>query len=341
MPRLVQLLQNRLLKSRWLKWTVMCVALFYVWLKVDVHELLAAFAQFSHRTCLVAICLVLLSLIVGAWRWLMLLLAYGAQRPPPFSWLILAYWRALFFNTFLPGNVAGDVMRGWLTRSAFGEEDDGVATRTRHAKGGSRGGMQALTVVVQERVYGLLALLILTLVCLPLSHLTLFLPTAPLIATATFVAVVAIVSPALLRRVPTKVPFRSIRGLLQQIPALSRPLPLVFALVLSIGSQLIAALLGHCFVLELAPQVSALTSLTLMPLIVLAAYAPFTVAGLGMREVAFVTAYGYVGVSASDATAASLAYLAAQAAVALVGGAVPSPSPEQGPPTRSEVRRAP
>jgi hypothetical protein len=45
-----------------------------------------------------------------------------------------------------------------------------------------------------------------------------------------------------------------------------------------------------------------------------------SVAGLGVREAAFVVLFAHVGVSAANATAASLASMATQMTVALLGG---------------------
>jgi hypothetical protein len=57
----------------------------------------------------------------------------------------------------------------------------------------------------------------------------------------------------------------------------------------------------------------------LIPLATVATYFPVAVAGLGVREVAFVFLFGKVGVAAPDATAASLAMLATYSLLAGAG----------------------
>jgi len=64
-----------------------------------------------------------------------------------------------------------------------------------------------------------------------------------------------------------------------------------------------------------------------MPLIGASAYFPFTVGGMGIREMAFVKFYELVGIAEHDALAASLAFAAVVYSAAAVGGIVHALNP--------------
>src|SRR5688572_28560658 len=53
--------------------------------------------------------LVLVALLVSAWKWQLLLTAQGLSVPIPA--LFTSYLIGLFFNNFLPSNIGGDVLR--------------------------------------------------------------------------------------------------------------------------------------------------------------------------------------------------------------------------------------
>ena len=53
--------------------------------------------------------LVVVALLVSAWKWQLLLLAQGIEVPIPA--LFSSYLIGLFFNNFLPSNIGGDVLR--------------------------------------------------------------------------------------------------------------------------------------------------------------------------------------------------------------------------------------
>ena len=95
---------------------------------------------------------------------------------------------------------------------------------------------------------------------------------------------------------------------------------LALALALSVVTHTFVALTGHALVHAVAPGVPVVESLVLVPLAMIATYVPFSVAGLGVREAAFVFLFGKVGVSGADATAASLALMAVTMIVAGLGG---------------------
>jgi uncharacterized membrane protein YbhN (UPF0104 family) len=103
---------------------------------VDVHRVWELARGASLGWLLVAMAFYILSLVVGAWRWGLLL---HAQRVPIPLWtLVRSYMVAFYFNNFLPSNIGGDVVRIGDTAQASG-------SKTR-----------ATTVVMIDRILGLL-----------------------------------------------------------------------------------------------------------------------------------------------------------------------------------------
>src|ERR1700754_4554946 len=61
------------------------------------------------------------AVVIGFFRWIVLLRAYGAQRMPSYAEAVRVFCGALFWN-LLPGAVGGDLYRAYATRNCF---DDG------------------------------------------------------------------------------------------------------------------------------------------------------------------------------------------------------------------------
>lgn len=255
--------------------------------------------------------------LIAMVRWGMLLDAYGAAPVPAWDRLNLLFV-ASFHNTFLPGAVVGDLARAHLSRKAFGP--DGAAG--------------AYMVVFLDRAFGLVGLLLLcsiTQLIRPVAGVSsLRLPALlAFVAALTFAAV-----PFAARRVGPAVPGR-VGAWLTGLPVVVRPWNLVGAIVMSLGTHGCIALSTHALLDPLAPSVEVGDSLVLIPLIMASAYFPITVAGLGVREVVFITLFAPLGVTAGQATAASLASIGLQMLYALVGGVLQVVAPvevEEAPP---------
>jgi uncharacterized membrane protein YbhN (UPF0104 family) len=290
-------------KRKWL-WLVLRVvvalaALGWTFSKLDFGKLVDSVAEIAPWAFVLAVSMALGALVLGAFRWRVLLHAYGAARPPSLFFLTRVYHVGLFYNTFLPANVAGDVLRGHVTRSAF----DGMTG--------------AYLVVAIERVFGLAGLLLLGAVVLmfrPVGETDLRLIGIFGVLAALFAALAPVVG----RRLGSRLPGR-LGKLAASLPRVERPLLLVLVLLLSMGTQSVVALTGHTLLVSLHPTLALSDSFVLVPLAMISLYLP-TVAGLGVREAAFVFFFGKVGVSAEDATAASLAFFAVQLLVAATGG---------------------
>ncbi|MFO0586347.1 MAG: lysylphosphatidylglycerol synthase transmembrane domain-containing protein [Polyangiaceae bacterium] len=279
---------------------VTIAALAYTFSRMKLDELQGAVLRLTAGAFAIAVGLTLLNLVVAAVRWRVLLAAYGAKDVPGIAFLSRSQLVGFFYNTFVPGNVTGDVLRGHATRACFD------------------GPLGAYMVVGLERFFGLAGLFSLGAVGLfvhPLPGIRADLLAGGALAMALGIGLI----PVLGRRVGRFLPGR-IGKWASNLPAVARPSLLVVVIVMSLVTQAIVGLTGHVLLASITPQVSTLESLVLVPLAMIATYMPLSVAGLGVREAAFVFVFAKVAVARPDATAASLAFFAVCAVVAGIGG---------------------
>ncbi len=119
---------------------------FLFWRVVSPDETLDVLRQAELRYLLVAFLLFLVSLVVRAYRWFLLL--RGLERKVSFGRLVRLYFVGQFFSSFLPTQFGGDVMRA-LELTADTESSAAVGT------------------VLLDRMTGLLTLFLMGLLALP------------------------------------------------------------------------------------------------------------------------------------------------------------------------------
>ena len=129
-----------------IKISITLLALFYVSTQVDFADIGQRLLQANLSWVLVGFLLFNLSLVVRAFRWLLLL--HGIGSPIKFGRLVSLYFAANFFNSVLPSGFSGDVMRAI-------EAAQDVPART------------AAGTVLVDRATGLLALFMIGLAALP------------------------------------------------------------------------------------------------------------------------------------------------------------------------------
>ncbi|HJK89402.1 MAG TPA: lysylphosphatidylglycerol synthase transmembrane domain-containing protein [Polyangiaceae bacterium LLY-WYZ-15_(1-7)] len=251
-----------------------------------------------------ALALTFAGLTVGATRWRVVLGAYGAPARPPLRRLVQLYLVGFFYNTYLPGGVGGDVVRGVVTREAFGE----------------RGTTGAVAVVLVERVLGLVGLLLVVagvLAWRPPAELEGALPWALLGIAGALTAVAGL---ALARRLAPHLPGPLAR-LAGGLPTLASPGRFALATALSLVTQSLVALSGWVLLHGLDPRATLAQAFVVVPVAAATAFLPITVGGAGAREAAFVALCAAVSpIGETDATAAALAMWGAQLVVAGAGG---------------------
>lgn len=122
------------------------LALLYVFSQVDLADIGQRLLQANLNWVLIGFLLVNTSLVVRAYRWLLLL--HGIGSPIRFGRLVSLYFAANFFNSVLPSGFSGDVVRAV-------EAAQDVPAKT------------AAGTVIVDRATGLLALFMIGLLALP------------------------------------------------------------------------------------------------------------------------------------------------------------------------------
>jgi uncharacterized protein (TIRG00374 family) len=271
-----------------------------------------------------AVAIVLLALVMGAWRWHALL--HGAGIPLAVPRLARIYAVSTFSNTFLPTSAGGDVTRALLV---------------------TRRGPELPRVVVSvlvDRAGGLAGLITIAWLALALepervpdsTQTILGWTTLALALGVLALAVVALRGGRLARRVfPDRVLSiaRDARDVLRSYT--HNPGLIAFWLLLSVVYQALIAsqlvVLGHAIDVEL-PFATAAVALALVTLVTLI---PVSIGGFGIREGSYVVLLGSASIVASDATLISILSVATLLVASLPGaylimrgdvGASPEPS---------------
>lgn len=247
--------------------------------------------------------LALALMTVGAIRWGMLMRAFGAQGVPGGVTLLRLVLIGLFYNTFVPGAVGGDIVRGVISRRLFSNR----AT--------------PYVVVFLERIIGLSALgivfLIGVLIGPPLVDMT---PFWPWIAALAGGGVLLLLVGVLTGR---------FKRLFARLPVVERPAQLGLAFAISfVGHGLSLAIFG-ILVWGLGLPITGNTLLQVVPLGLIAAVIPLAIVGIGPREVALVGLLGLQGIAKGDALALSLGYAATMIMLAGIGGLMQLIAPPQ------------
>jgi len=282
---------------------------FLLW-KIGLGETVAVLRAADPRPLGVAFGLFLVSLVIRAGRWAVLLRALGLRVP--FGRLVYLYFVGAFFNSFLPSGFGGDVVRALeLTQD----------TPTTAAVG---------TVLV-DRMTGLLVLLALGLGALPFSVTRL----APWlvwslvgVAGGGLLAGGLLLEGRLLRRVTAWLPERfslSGSGFLGRLYAAvtgcgRRAIgqALAVSLLFNLVNILINFLCGRAVGIDLGLGYFFITA----PLISISLMVPISVGGVGIRDWTVVALFGPAGVDSNTAASMSLSIYAVSAAAGLVGGAM-------------------
>ena len=300
--------ENRRRYLRWGRIAVTVGAVAYLASRVEPRDVLNAFQRLSLGAALTAVAVVLLALVCGMVRWRLLLRAYGAIDIPSWPRIAHLYVVGHFYNTYAPGGVGGDVIRGVASRKAFGDLNWASAT-------------SGVAVVFIERVVGVSALLVLATVAYLINPIPGIEGVGLWAALGLGAAGAALIGIAVAPRLAPFLP-EKLGKPLRALPRLYSLWPFLIAILLSLIIHAANIIAGHVIIHSLEPSVTLAQSAVLMPLIGASAFFPFTVGGAGVREAAFAALYGTVGVPEASAYAASLGFWGTQLFSAAIGGVI-------------------
>lgn len=246
--------------------------------------------------------------VLHALRWRMVVQAAGYSLG--FSMVFRAVMIGYFFNQTLPTSVGGDVYRVWY------------AYQTGMHLG------EAFSSVIVDRLVALAALLLICILGMPwLFNL--------IGGSQMFWAVVAVLISGifglgfvlLLERLPARWNhWRAMRGLVRLGTHLRKVCVnfriVVATVVISALGHIVVALLVAAIGYAIQIPVGLKDCLLLVPLVMLIAMVPISIAGWGVREGAMVVAFGFIGIAPADAFLLSLLFGLALLVASLPGGCV-------------------
>ena len=294
--------------KRWgwlLRWGGTAAGVAYIIHVVDFSAAGAAFSRISIAAILLAIGLVALNVVAGAARWRNLLVAYGADTRPSLPRATVLYFISFFYNNYLPGAVAGDVVRGVVTRGVFGD----------------RGATAGIAVVLVERALGLFGVFLLLAIGLGVARAGLDVGGLWIWSTLGIAgSLMLVLALPFARRLAPYLPGK-LRTIAERVPALTSTTAFVIAALYSVVTQALVALAGFVLLHAVDPQVGLGASLLIVPLAAATTFLPITVGGAGAREAVFISlGASLFHMPKSDAVAASLALWLAHLVVGAIGG---------------------
>lgn len=284
---------RRLAGSVWLRALVSACLLAIVALQIDFGDARDRLSEGRWGLFAAATAVLFASFVVGAVRWWLFLRA--ARLGTTFGSAVRAYLIGTFVNTFLPSQVGGDVARAWIAGA-----------------GGAR--MRATATVVVDRVTALACLTAIAWVAVLVQVNSVPWQIAAGLGAATLVVGIAFPATVVLARAGARVrprlPSRVGRWGEDAISAARsclRPSVLRPTLALGLVSQGLIALTIWLLARSIGLDAPFAVLVAVAPPVLIAAAAPVSIGGLGVREGSYVLLLGYAGVDATDATLLSLA----------------------------------
>ncbi|MGE0702784.1 MAG: lysylphosphatidylglycerol synthase transmembrane domain-containing protein [Vicinamibacterales bacterium] len=279
--------------------------------RIDVAQFWGVATQSSVPWLVAALGSYLVTVLVSSWRWHRLLSIQTVRLP--YRTVTESFLVSLFFNNFLPTNIGGDVMR--------------VRDTARSAGSSTR----AMTVVVADRVAGLIGLFLFAAAGgammardqLPFSVVWIWLA----LMGGTGASIAALFVPSLFAPILGRL--HGLRGgwVGRQLGALGgslrhfreAPAGLCAVLAASVIIQATFILFYVAVARSLGVRVPVFEMALIVPLVGLIQLLPLSVNGFGVREATFTVLFGRVGVSAESALLISLEATALILAFSLSG----------------------
>lgn len=294
--------------GRILRIAISLIVLAIVIVNVGTENLLGALRSIDLRWFALAVLIHLAGLVIRTWRWSMLIAALGT--PIAFGRLLYLYLAGTFFNTFLPTGIGGDVVK-IIELSP------------------QRGGAQAFSTVLADRLTGILGSSLIALVVAIVDPADVPPDVRAIViavSAGVLLASLLLTQRPLLDRVLTRLPFWSKlpKKLIKLYEALTSYSLGAIARSTLISLPFTLTLIGTQYALALGLGVDAPIRYfaLFIPMVALIQLLPISFNGLGVREGAFQVLFGTVGVAEAQAVAMSLMYYIVRVATGLLGGLV-------------------
>lgn len=283
----------------------------YLYARVDLHLVAGSLLRASVPAILGCALLQITSIVVVNFRWRTLIAIFlpRGAAPPPVGFLIGTHLVAAYAS-FLPIIGAGEVARVW---------------RTRHVYQGAA--VTSFGVVAIERLVGLASMMLLgTIGWLGDTGTSNRVIASTLAVGAAGVAVLSLLTiglPELTQRAgpihATLARHPRLRRWVEQLPRVTSYRDLAVPFALSIVGHLFGIAISCLAFTALGEPLSPLAVLRVQPLLQIVMAIPITPAGVGQRELVFVTLFGAVGATRPAALGVALIAFTLRVLEALAG----------------------
>ncbi len=282
--------------------------LIWIYKNISLREAVQSMHHGGPLVVILPIICTALGYLAGAFRWRVLLFAYGGTNVPSALTLMRHNYVSGYFN-MLPGGVAGDALRGIRVRACVGD----IVT--------------SYTILFVERVLGLVGLLIVASFAaasvtgehyeVTTNALKIGVVMCLVLSTAALLFPYAARRPRV-KRLVDRLPI--LAKVSAKIPPAQRPGLLVGAIALSVFTQGFGIMAAYSITQSMLPGPQSSAALGVLPMIILVTHVPLVPGGIGQREAAFLYFYGLVGIPATVAVSTSVIALLMVLFVASVGG---------------------
>jgi uncharacterized protein (TIRG00374 family) len=282
------------------------VTVFFIYLivrKVDWEEARALLSRLDFFYLALSLAVGVVLVYVSAWKWEILLRARG--KPLTLGRCFHLYLIGYFFNNILPSNVGGDVIRAYEAGKETGDRNIALAS------------------VFLERFTGLTALILLAVISF-ISNLGLFGDArfalalgAAFAGYGVIFALVAVEGPLAFLR--ARLPGKRVGRIMAKLVAFQNAIrsyskerrALAVTMVLSFVFYVLAVLNVYVSSLAFGTEVSLLSLVVIVPVILVISMIPISLGGVGLQEWAYVFTFSAIGAGGSPEAGASVGILVA------------------------------
>lgn len=238
---------------------------------------------------------IFVQVVMGALRWRYILAALSEQGKKVISYAdaFKLYYISVFFSNCLPGTIGGDLVRVWITRS------DTIPLSL------------SLNSIIIDRLLALTGLALVLLCMLPVLAGILQVDAWLVLINGLTLAMIG--SWLIVKTDHALASFEHMR-IIRWLRYFFNCLRLLIRNPIMSAQSLIAAAIAHVFfgmasyalAISMDVDVSLLTCMALMPLVMLVITLPISIGGWGVREMVMVQLFALVGVAGTEAVAISL-----------------------------------
>jgi glycosyltransferase 2 family protein len=289
------------------KFAVSGLLIAVVFRNIDLGSLADRFAGQSRGWIVAAATVTIAQILLAALRWDQIIKGLGATVPR--DAVMRVTYIGTFFNSWLLGNVGGDVARAML------------------APEGGIGRIRIIYSVLFDRVVTLagLALVIFPIIVLNIGPLARSIPVVASLAVAALpfmgLSAIGLLAPAIGGRAPAAMAKIRELGLTWRLLC-QAPVRLGAALAIAAAGQIAIPAVAYGLARAQHLDVSFLDFLVLIPPVVLLSALPISIGGWGVRENAMIIAMASIGMAAGSALLISVEVAVLANLISLPGGAI-------------------